>query len=367
MESSDASIPPLHEQAVKAAELLTDPGHLSPEFIEARENFWTTVGDSRVFIGCGDDRAPTEASTEALMVGRDATLMSPAEGYASVYGATAGLAKNVLVTGIAQFGNEFFDAIDGFDGAMALLLNNSNYPQTLHSAESNEQNSRHFVFDNAAPVGCAYAAGVGATAALLIGSSSATRDIAKLDQQYVFNSTDGFDDLLRGQDVFLKRTIDPTTREYFAVNRERYGRYHTKFGDRLDIMVLGRTHTEAEGTGVISNFSLEQVGNPTKAHENQLDFYRLDIAMATDIVLRVLSKPLAAINPRYVLSPDLLMRSLQIDSTPVRAVLASQDKNPKLNGVTDARNLKMGFRGDADESLHILEDRQASGYYRRAA
>jgi hypothetical protein len=332
--------------------------YLSDEFIAAREDCWITLADSQhVYVGCGDDRAPTADSAEAL----GATgILNPMEGYASIYGAAAGLAKNVLVVGVAQFGTSFIAAVGGFDGVIKLLIENSNNPLTLHSAESNEQDAQHFSPDGTAPIGCAYAAGVGATAALLVGSSDSIRTVARVDQKYVFGSDDYFDDLLRGQQAFLDDATGGQGSS-FALDRDHYARYIQEFGKALPIMILSGSHCSAKSSGVIGNFSLTQVGNPTKACQQQLAFYRLDIAVIADTVLQALNRPLLAINPDYVLSPELLLRAFLLDATPVRAVLASHDADPDLAGRIDPRNLPLGIRGNPFESLKVLQERQIQG------
>jgi hypothetical protein len=336
--------------------------YLSPAFMQARESYWTALQSRLVYIGCGDDRGPTEASIQALIEGKDSALMSPEEGYASIYGATAGLAKNVLVVGAAQFGADFITTVGGFDGVMQLLVSNSSNLQSLHSAEGNEHDQWHFSFEGAAPVGCAYAAGVGATAALLVGSSSVIRDIAKAEQQHVFGDTTGFGALLRGQQAFLDHATKNQKAD-FAINRDLYKQYKQQFDTTLQIMILAGNHADAKMSGVISSFSLTEVGSPVKAHQGQLDFYRLDIAIVTETVLQALTSPLKSMNTDYELSPDLLMRAIQLDSTPVRAVLASRDSDPELQGKLDPLNLKMGVRGNPFESLKIIRERQTAGYY----
>jgi hypothetical protein len=351
--------PSISEQS---AAIKRPTGHLSLAFIKDREACWTAIKNRNVFVSCGDDRSPTEASAEALMAGKGELTMNPLDGYASVYGGVAGLAKNVLVIGAAQFGSDFIKAVNGFDGIMKLLTLHSNNLQTLHSAEGNEQNPEHFSDTAETPIGCAYAAGVGATATLLVGSSSAIRDVAKADQQFVFGNAAGFDDLLRGQQAFLDHATNKQGGD-FAVDRKHYKQYKVQFGDRLDIMILAGSHTSAKTSGVISSFSLTHVGSSVKAHQQGVDFYRLDIGIAADTVLQALTRPLAAINIAYTLSPELLMRAFQLDSTPVRAVLASQDKDPELNGTLNALNLQMGTRDNPFESLQTLRERQTNGYY----
>ena len=290
------------------------------------------------------------------MADKSDQTMDPQQGYASIYGASSGLAKNALVAGVAQFGTDFITSVRGFDGILQLLIENSPNPQTFHSAEGNEQNPRHFSFDGEAPIGCAYAAGIGATAELLTGTSGVIRDVARVEQRHVFGSDTSFDGLLTGQQAFLDHATNHL-RARFAVDRALYRQYKEQFGNRLGIMILAGSHTSAKTSGVISNFSLTEAGNPTRAHERQLDFYRLDIALATDMVLRALHIPLLRLNASYALSPELLMRAFQLDSTPVRAVLAAGDRDPELNGKLDPLHLKMGVRGNPFEALQTLRER----------
>jgi hypothetical protein len=220
--------------------------YLSAEFLQSRESYWVSINNRQVFVGCGDDRGPTEASAAALLMNTpdSQAVMDPREGYASIYGGVAGQAKNVLVAGTAQFGPDFIEAIQGFDGVMNLLIQNSHNTQTLHSAEGNEQDPRHFSFSSDSPVGCAYAAGVGATADLLVGSSSAIRDVAREEQQHVFGSDEHLDKLLSGQQAFLEHATNGQ-RAKFAVDRPAYERCITEYGNKLGVMILAGSHTSA--------------------------------------------------------------------------------------------------------------------------
>lgn len=340
-------------------------GYLTPGFVRTRGSCWQPIAiNQSVFVGCGDDRSPTEASAITLLADNATRIeiMDSRVGYASVYGGIAGQAKNALVVGAAQFGAGFIASVGGFDGIMQLLSQNSRNIQTLHSAEGNESDQRHFSFDSSASVGCVYAAGIGAMAALLVGSSSTIRDIARLEQRYVFGSDTSFNDLLRGQQAFLDHATNGQGAG-FAVDREHYKRYIDQFNGNLAVMILTGSHMSARATGVISNFSLNQVGSARRAHEQNLDFYRLDIAVVTDTVLQALSGPLQAINKDYVLSPELLMRAFQLDSVPVRAVLVAHDDDPELNGNLDPLHLKIGIRGDQFSALQTLRQRQTTGYY----
>jgi hypothetical protein len=330
-------------------------GYVDSKFLSDRESFWTTIDGRLVFVGCGDDRGPTESSADGLMelMSQRGTLLDPTEGYASVYGGVAGEAKNVLVVGAAQYGKQFIVDMGGFDGIMGLLIENSRNPQTLHSAVGNENDQRYFCMQGNDSIGCAYCGGTGATSGLLLDpEDELIRNVGRQDQKFVFGSDNGFDDLLRGHELVLEYATQGK-KTAFAFNRPEYKTFLEKYSSDLGMMMLAGVHGDALSSGVISNFSLDEVGNPYKANQMGLGFYRLDIAVATQTVLSALGEKLAEF--KYNLSPELLMRAFQLDATPVRAVLASHDANPALKDKKDPRNLRMGTRGNPWEAMDTIE------------
>jgi len=328
-------------------------GYVSPEFVAEREVFYKERTGA-VYLGCGDDRPPTAASSAAL-ASKHPEAMPIHEAYASKYGGLAGVAKNVIVTGVAQYGPSFATAIGGFSGAMDKLVAFSQADKsgkaiipTLHSAEGNEQSadSISHTEENQA-TGCAYAGGVGATAALLVDpANSLIRDVARHDQEVIFGQDDeAVDALLKGQKFFVD-----TYGADFAVNRSQYIAYDTPTDgrDAVAMMILAGNHTPATTSGVISNFDLDKVGDATAAHEQGKDFYREDVAIAAEFALRAF--------PELKLDPELLLRSLQMDSTPVRAVLVAHDKAEALHGKLDPQELPMGVRGDVRQAIKSLQN-----------
>lgn len=329
-------------------------GILSPEFIINRESCWVSCKERLVFVGCGDDRPITDESSIFLQhsfASRGKTL-NPKRAYASIFGGLAGEVKNVLVVGSSLYGRRFISDMGGFSGVSKHLIINSHDIQTLHSAASNEKDERHFYMHGNDPVGCAYSSGVGITSALLLDEENGLiRDVAKHDQKYIFGSDQNFDQLLDGHRLVLEHATSGKNERY-AFDRAEYIDLLNKYKKQFGIMILDWDHASAKTTGVISNFSLDQVGSSCIAHQEGLDFYRLDIAKVTKITLEAMSKPLQEFG--YNLPPELLMRAFQIDSTPVRAVLASKDNDPEFEGILDPRNIAVGKRGNVWDAVSKL-------------
>lgn len=116
------------------------------------------------------------------------------------------------------------------------------------------------------------------------------------------------------------------------------------------MMLAGKPHTAAKGSGLIVNFDSTKVRNSTGANKDGKDFYSNDIAAVTAAVLETFKE--------YNLDPELLMRAILLDSTPVRAVLASHDNDPQLAGKLDPRNLALGVYGDPQQALSDLRHNQ---------
>lgn len=322
-----------------------EPGYLPAEFVAEREQFYVDHASKKVLLGCGDDRSVTTQSS-AKIAAQYADALPLSEGYASMYGAASGVAKNVLVVGVVQHGAAFVEQIGGFDGAFekavsGLLADNSNVLPALHSAESNENDPASFNPHAEGKVGCAYAEGVGATSALLIDENDPLiRDQARRDQIAIFGNDDHVDELLNSHQIFLEKATRSEGSE-FAVGR---GAYTTA---DVPIMILAGAHTKAKTSGLIHNFDLHKVRSTTVANEQSKDFYNQDIAIVTVATIQAFQE--------YNLDAELLMRAYVLDSTPVRAVLAAGDADPDLHGKLDPRNLAMGVLGDPQAALISLQ------------
>lgn len=337
---------------VSGERTLEDNGYLSSEFVAERAEFYTDRGNRVVVIGCGDEREPTEESAKTIAeIYPDA--MDVRDGYARIYGGSVGIAKNVVIAGVAQYGPSFVEAIGGIAGAHRLLLDGAqaggSYNRvipTLHSAADKEEDFAEFNPSSTNSLGCAYAMGVGATSALLIGEDPLIRDIARDNQRKIFGDDAHVDSLLMAHETVLLAGTDGKGSAY-ALDRKDYA------DSGLAIMILaGRPHATAKSSGVISNFDLDAVSNSTEANASGKDFYSCDIALITAETLKIFEA--------YKLDPEILMRAIQLDSTPVRAVLASQDSDAELQGKLDPRNLAMGVIGDPLASIADLRARNAA-------
>lgn len=322
-------------------------GYLSPEFIREREAFYIDVSGRKVMLGCSDDREPTEASADKIAE-LHPDIVDIREGFASIYGAAAGIAKNAVIVGTVQYGPGFVERIGGFEGALHTVVKaleedadtESIFP-ALHSAANNEAHDSEFHVESDQPLGCAYAGGIGATSALLTGEDSLIRDTARQDQKMVFGSDDRFEELLDGHIRFLATATGGQGGDY-ALSRSDYASSGTTV-----MLLAGRPHVSAKQSGLISNFDIHSVRNSAGANEQGMDFYNQDIAKVTAATLRAFKD--------YDLDAELLMRAFQLDSTPVRAVLAASDADPELKGKLDPRNLAFGIRGDAKKALAALQ------------
>jgi hypothetical protein len=327
---------------------VAETGYLTQEFLAEREQCRVNRNGKHVFIGCGDDRPVTAESAAQLASNAPENTLSPTKGYASIYGGPAGMAKNILVVGAAQYGEKFIADMGGFEGVMARIARGKN-SATIHSAEGNEHSPQTFCAHGHDPVGCAYCMGVGATSDLVVNNPDLL-EVGRADQVRVFGSDQGVDALVLGHQRYLQHATGGKGKD-FAVDRPAYNRY---FGEGIRFMNLSGSHVRARSSGVISDFDPSKVGNPTSAHADGKDYYRLDIGAVTDISLEIMK------DSGYQLSPELLARAYQLDSTPVRLVLAMHDKDEDVRQNADARTLPMGYVGNPWETISQLTRKYAA-------
>lgn len=348
-------------QGSRTPETAPAPGYLSPEFVAHHESAgtWVEITEGEdAFVACSDDRPATAESAAALLHAAPEGMRDPREVTTSVFGGLSGAAKAALVAGVAQYGPSFIARVGGLQGMMHLLVRQGDGSFTAHTAEGAEGNPEHFNPEAEAPIGCAYNMLLGTTAVLLGREYASTGEsliqtVARRDQIAVFGSDTDVDLLMLANHTVathlsaMTQTGDATA---FSIGRDTYVDLQQPIADRPDrpavpIAVLAGQHLPAAETGVISNFSLTQGGRPG-------EIYRLDIARATEEIMKAL--------PGYNLSPALLMRTLQLDSAPVRAALFAQDTSHNGQGPLDPNGLPMGWRGDpwaAINELHLKYDR----------
>lgn len=333
-------------------------GYLSQEFIDKREGDWTDRDGQTVWLGCSDEGKPTDASIADLEQ-HNPDVMSPREGFLSVYGQVPGLAKNALAVGIATQGEEFIKRVDGLEGLIDKLtrfMKDDDSPLSVQPALHSDRTKEAAAGDTAvsettlfcahgqAATGCAYCGGVGAVAHL-VGTNARVQEVGKADIAYVTGRDDGITvDALIAAQAKVAQSIGPD----FAFSREEY------VASSLPVMVLQRAgegdkHIAASKTGAIINLNPYEVRNAHKACDADEDFYGLDIAGAALAIRRALKE--------YELPADLLMKSLILDAAAVRAVLASHDTEGDITA--DPRRIGLGVRGgtyqNALEQIKRLE------------
>lgn len=334
-------------------------GFLEPQFVDSREQYYVSR-DGIVFLGCADDReiTPKSAATLAKLY---PDARNPLEGYASIYGGAAGIVKVGLVSGIAQFGASFSEKVGGFYGLMdqfkQFLRADTSKDATipaLHTTEDIERQAAEATGENIDPsiavctkgdasIGCAYCMGIGATADLL-GNNQTIRNIARNALQVVYG-----DDAFHSEIANANGVVAQELGSDFTIGRQKLAELTNPNEDgHFALMVLaGHAHIAARKSGVISNYDLHTIRDTTAAHNAGLDFYSQDVAIATQLTLRAFKN--------YNLNPEIVMRAFEMDAIPVRAVLASVDSDPELQGQLNPDALGMAVRGDWQTTLKNLQ------------
>ncbi len=331
------------------SETAVELGQAETEFVDQRKPFYVDVSGRRMYAGCSDDRPLTIGSASSLDLIAPADTMSLREGYASVYGAAAGIAKNIMIAGVVQYGPDFIKETGGLDGLLIQVVrrmngrNESGLIVAMHSAANNEDHSHKFSFIKDGPVGCAYGEGVAKTSGLLVAHDPTVRDVARADTARTFGDIRFFDEIINAHEQVLELATNGRGEDY-AVSREKYRNLHDA---GMPVMILeGKPHAPVKQTGLIANFELGKVRNSQAAAEAGLDFYSNDVAAVVRAILIDFKE--------YKLMPELLLRAFMIDATPVRAVLAASDADPELAGKLDPRNLKLGIHGDPQRAIAKL-------------
>lgn len=321
-------------------------GYLPAEFIAGREKFFVDVSGRKTFLGCSDERELTPESG-ARLAAQYPEAVPPIEAFTSVYGGTAGVTKNILIAGIAQYGSIFIEEYGDYAALQKHVIERLGADEhagalvpALHSAANKEHNAAEFNPASDDDVACAYALGIGATSSLIVDRESIIQQVARFDQITVHGNDKDFERLLDAHFEFLQQATNGKKAD-FALNRAEYAEA------KAAIMILvGTPHAAAKTTGLINNYSLDTVRGSNAAAKADMRYYNQDIARVAAAVLRNF--------PEMKLEPELLMRAFLLDSTPVRAVLASGDPDPALHGVLDPRNLRMGIRGDVQATVKSL-------------
>jgi len=322
-------------------------GYLTSEFIASKEDRWVNSDGKVVWTVCGDERPTDETSNEQL-VALEPDVLPVQEGGLSIYGQTVGIAKNLLLAGMAQYGEPFYDRVGGLDGAIDKVIRFSAadsgpgaFRPAQHSDASKEQlangtDSKEFCPHGAGALGCAYCMGAG-----LVTSLVATNDLVfntgKENIELLTGEADDFEvDALRQASAQLASKLGPN----YSFGREQYAE------SGMPVQVLeGKPHLAAQDTGYIANLDPHTVGQAG-------DIYRGDVAGVALVIRRLFKE--------YDLRPSLLIKSQILEAAAVRAALASHD----ISGDTsaDPRRIGFGVRGNTfrDALVEIARLEQSS-------
>lgn len=327
--------------ALALQETVEGSGYLDNNFIQARKSFFVPHNRKRLFVGCSDDRGVTLESGEALASSYPQAL-DPRKAFASIYGGAAGLAKSLIVAGMTQYGPKFYQSIGRVDGAMDLLLrmNQGASILALHSADGTEESSSTFCMRGSHPTGCAYCGNFAAASNLLV-QDTEVKEVARRDQKHIFGNDNLFDSIIESTGDFLAETGAD-----YVIGRSQFASL-AQSTSPAEIMILEGSHIDAKTSGLILNFDRELVGSANEAQRAGKGIYRTDVGIAAEVVLRSAKE--------YRIRPEIVVRAMIADSTPVRALLTQDTKAEIPN---DARRLAIGVLGGREAVAKTLKELQ---------
>jgi hypothetical protein len=351
---------------VEVARYASDPDILPPSFVEQHRSDWSKIGPNQdAFVDCSDDRIMTAESIALIMAHSRENMLSPLEGTASIFGGLSGAVMAVLQAGVATYGPKFIGFVGGFHGVARQLIRGGDGSFTWHTAESAEGNAAAFNPKSEAAIACAYNEFIGTVAEVLAKppgihtSDTQMQRVARHDQDRIFGKNDLAVDGLFEATYHVAQHFAHLARQStgnrkakasdFRVDRKMYADFQGEKSPSgytsVPIEVLLGQHLPCAETGVITNFNLGEVG---KAGH----FYRLGAGRVADEIMK-------AEGIRDLQLPaELLVRAIQLNSVPPRAVLYSHDKvHGKKHGPLDPIGLRMSWIGDPWAAIRELDQR----------
>ena len=318
-------------------------GILDASFIEDHEHLYLPRDGRPAMLACGDEGTPTEDSQYDVLFAYENGVPAN-EGMVSIFGQTTGLALVGMTVGVAVHGPRFFDRVGGLHGLRRQIIDFMQYDSSrfavipaAHSDVPKERaasgavaDSPHaghsFVLDGTSPIGCAYAANLGAIPQAIT-SNSLVREVGIADIAHVMGDERDADLLFSAHRLLANPLrVSPDA---------AYGRQDI-INDGLMGLVVKRFdggHIPAENSGVIFNHDPKSIGTTQ-------DHYRVDSASGTLLLRRALAE--------HELPPRLLMTAFVLDAVPVRTLLASHDASG--DHTPDPRRLAIGVRGESAEA-----------------
>lgn len=339
------------EAAMALAETTTEQRTdiLSPEFIEARDQYYRTSGNTLVIGGCSDER-PETAESSAVIAQKLPEALPTTEGMLRVFGSKTGLAMAITTAGLVR-NPSFAKNIGGINGAIQLIDSRmqaqGNIVALNHSDATKEGNASHLdvhartAEGQPAPMGCAFSNLAGATADLLV-NHAIVRELAVQRQAEIYNGNDHTEQLLEAEAQMLADGTEDKGGA-FAITRADYTQ------DRNPTLVLaGTPHKLVKDTGVIFNFTNE-IASPSRANADGKDFYSVDVVPAVESIMSMV--------PELDLDPQILAEALTLQSFAVCAALELQDADHQGdNNTLNPARLATGVRGDVRLALAKLQD-----------
>jgi hypothetical protein len=306
--------------------------------------------DMDVVDSCGDNREPTRESANRIAELLETDVLPMEKGFASIFGGPVGKAISVLAVGIAiaettEEKRQFLSDIGGIDGTLGLIREVRSNRSVLHSDTSKEGNSLHFdtTADKAdEEVGCLYNGSLGKVLDTISNNPAVRRAILEDLYRTFGDDTDKESRQLLDAFGFLLGEL--------AAGRDHtFGRADYKAQERagIGVVVLAGKHPTVLESGLLVNFTMDTVGNPTKAHENGLDPYRSDLGR----IALGMSDLLAEHN----MSARLFLKATLVLGTAVRGALVAADSDSRLHGMIDPSYLPLGIVGDANSAASFID------------
>lgn len=355
---------------VEVARYAGDADILAPDVVEGWTDAWSEVAPGQdAFVDCSDDRPITAESIALIMAHARENMMNPLEGTASIFGGLSGAVMAVLQVGVATYGPRFIKAVGGFHGVAHELIEGGDGSFTWHTAESAEGNAAAFNPTSEADIACAYNIFIGTVAEVLAkkpaGLGLAVADnhmqaVARRNQRRIFGDnqrTDFVVDALFEATYYVaehyaelarEATGNPeATAQDFRIDRKMYADFHQRPDGKkftsVPIEVLLGKHRPAAQTGVVTHFGRNIVG---KAGQ----FYRLGAGRVGEEIMK--TEGIRDLR----LPAELLLRAIQLNSVPPRAVLYSHDpSHGGHDGPLDPNGLRMAWIGDPWATIKELD------------
>lgn len=306
-----------------------------PEVGPAIAETFTDLKDSDpLVIGCGDDRAATEASLKYLT-----SQGIPVEAaFGRIFGGVYGLANAALITLAIQRGpvamrQELGASFKDYAGRFAEAARPHNFYLLTHSSTDAEGDHAHLNEDSPNPLACARAVGLGPVNHLC-GANQLVIAEAEAESVSLFGRTPSnrsFDRVISGVNAVRETLGDDATISRGDV-----------ISTGLGAMVLDGAHALTGQVDHVVNLRTDKISNPSQANNRGVFYYDSDLTQAARIILKT--------KPDYQLDPLILLDVLILDEVATRAALAKSTGGQAY----DPRLIRSYRYGDPTAALDYL-------------